>query len=155
MSNLDAFLDAVAVSELGQEMLNLSDDGYNVIVGSVPHFPLLFDSYADHPRRRVFIPKLGTYSTAAGRYQLLERYFDIYKKQLNLPDFGKASQRAIAVQQIKERHALDDIEAGRFTDAIYKCSSIWASLPGSEYGQHTNTPAMLAKAYQSAGGVLA
>ncbi|MGC7995735.1 lysozyme, partial [Salmonella enterica] len=74
-------------------------------------------------------------STAAGRYQLLARYFDAYKKQLNLPDFSPASQDAIALQQIKERGALADVDAGRFDIAVGKVRNIWASLPGAGYGQ--------------------
>src|SRR5207249_4184708 len=94
-------------------------------------------------------------STAAGRYQILARYFDAYKKQLGLPDFSPASQDAIAMQMVKECKALGDISAGRFADAVTKCASRWASLPGATYGQHVNKIAALQAAYQAAGGVLA
>ncbi len=49
------------------------DHGYDVIVGGAN-----FDDYADHPRKIVWI-KQGLASTAAGRYQLLSRYWDVYK----------------------------------------------------------------------------
>lgn len=94
-------------------------------------------------------------STAAGRYQILERYFDAYRVQLNLPDFGPASQDAIAVQLIRECRALADIEAGRFDAAIRKCASRWASLPGAGYQQHENRLDDLRTAYVAAGGSLA
>jgi len=111
--NVKAFLDMIAVSELGERLLAVSDNGYNVIVGSTPSRPILFESYADHPRRAVTlrIGEKNVRSTAAGRYQLLARYFDAYKRQLGLKDFSPAAQDAIAVQQIRERGALADIEA--------------------------------------------
>jgi len=49
---------------------------------------------------------------------LLARYFEAYKKQLNLPDFSPDSQDKIAIQQIKEQKALDDVDAGRFDLAV-------------------------------------
>jgi muramidase (phage lysozyme) len=148
--NQKAFLDMIAVSEIGRELLAKSDNGYNVIVGGG-----LFQSYSDHPRKMIDLPRLGIKSSAAGRYQLLARYFDVYKKLLRLTDFSPASQDAIALQQIKERGALADIEAGRFADAVNKCRNIWASLPGAGYGQHENKIADLEAAYIAAGGRLA
>lgn len=149
--NQKAFLDMLAVSEIGRPLLAVSDNGYNVIVGSTAHNPMLFHDYSDHPRAF----NAALHSTAAGRYQLLSHWFDSYKNLLNLPDFSPASQDAIAIQQIKERGALPDIEAGRFADAVAKVRNIWASLPGSPYGQHTNDLADLQDAYTQAGGTLA
>lgn len=154
LSNRTAFLDAIAWSEIGTKLLAVSDNGYNVIVGSTAEKPILFHSYADHPRQLVML-KPGLASTAAGRYQLLARFFNFYKAKLNLPDFSPASQDAIALQQIKERGALADIDAGRFEVAIGKVKNIWASLPGAGYGQHENDIAKLADAYQRSGGTFA
>jgi muramidase (phage lysozyme) len=148
----------IAFSELGAVILSKSDNGYNVLVGSTPQNVVLFRGYRDHPRTLVKVPtKTGVIpSTAAGRYQILERYFDVYKHQLNLPDFGKESQDAIAKQLIRECKALDDIEAGRFDVAVFKCKSRWASLPGANYpGQRMNPIADLRNAYVKAGGQLA
>ena len=151
MSNLDAFLTMIAISE-GTEFIG--DHGYNCIVGSTPAHPHLFDSYADHPRVAVRLSPTLT-STAAGRYQILERFYDAYKTSLHLPDFSPNSQDAIATQMIRERHALDDVMAGRLESAVAKCTSIWASLPGNVYGQHQNTLASLQSAYVQSGGVVA
>ena len=146
--NRKAFLDMLAVSE---GTVRYGDqDGYNVIVGGS-----LFDDYSDHPRKRVYLEKLGIFSTAAGRYQVLSRYFDAYKKLLGLPDFSPESQDAIALQQIKERIALADIDAGRFDQAVSKVRNIWASLPGAGYGQHENKIQALRDAYAEAGGTFA
>lgn len=144
--NLQAFLDMIAVSE-GTK--HLGENGYNVLVGGT-----LFEGYADHPRQLVTLnPQLK--STAAGRYQILARYFDAYRRTLGLPDFSPASQDAIAVQMIREQKALADVEAGRFAVAVEKCRNIWASLPGAGYGQHENTLAKLQHAYLQHGGTLA
>lgn len=154
-TNVIAFLDMLARSELGPALLAASDDGYNVIVGSTPAAPLLFRGYADHPRRVITLSRLGIKSTAAGRYQLLARYYDAYRRQLGLADFSPINQDRIALQQIRERRALDDIKAGRLESAISKCRNIWASLPGAGYGQHEHSLATLQAAYTLAGGTLA
>jgi muramidase (phage lysozyme) len=53
-----------------------------------------------------------------------------------------------------ERQALADIDLGNVITAIYKCKTIWASLPSAPYGQHQNKLSDLLSAYQSAGGTL-
>lgn len=69
-------------------------------------------------------------SNAAGRYQLLARYYNAYKRLLRLQDFTPISQDKIAIQQVREQRAIADIRAGRFDDAVVKCQNIRASLPG-------------------------
>ena len=146
--NVAAILDMIAFSEgTDNERQPTRDHGYDVLVGGG-----LFVSYVDHPRILVDLPRLGIKSTAAGRYQLLARWFDPYKRQLGLRDFSPAAQDAIAVQQIRERGALADIQAGRLRDAITKCKNIWASLPGAGYGQHEHTFETLRAHYLLCGG---
>jgi muramidase (phage lysozyme) len=145
-TNTNAFLDMIAHSE---GTAGKGDDGYNVIVGGA-----LFEGYSDHPRKLVHLrPNLA--STAAGRYQLLARFYDAYKKQLGLLDFSPEAQDAIAIQQIRESRALALVQAGQFERAVACCAHIWASLPGAGYGQHENALASLQQAYVEAGGVLA
>ena len=55
--------------------------GYDVIVGE------LFTDYSDHPRKLVTL-NLKLKSTGAGRYQLLSRWWDAYRKQ-QLKDFSR------------------------------------------------------------------
>ena len=150
-ANRCAFLDMIAWSEIGPALLAASDDGYNVMVGSTPQHPLLFTDYTRHPG--VLNAQLN--STAAGRYQLLYRYWLAYQRSLGLPDFSPLSQDKIALQQIRERGALAHIDGGFFALAVGACSSIWASLPGNSYKQHTNDLQSLQRAYQGAGGTLA
>jgi muramidase (phage lysozyme) len=149
--NEKALLDTIAHSEIGPALLAKSDNGYNVIVGSTPNTPHLFLSYADHPRQLIRLSATLS-STAAGRYQILARYFDDYKQSLNLPDFSPDCQDRIALMQCHERGALDDINKGNFETAIARISNIWASLPGSNYGQHINKMADLKAFYITAGG---
>lgn len=143
-NNLQAFLDMISHSEGTDRYPN---DGYNTIVGGSQ-----FVSFADHPRCLITVNKKGLKSTAAGRYQLLSKYFDFYKEKLKLHDFSPASQDAIAIQQIRERKALNDIEAGRIVTAISKIKNIWASLPGAGYGQRECKIEDLVKFYVECGG---
>lgn len=147
-ANLTAFLTMIGNSE-GTISIAGSDNGYNVLVGGT-----LFSSYADHPRIVVDLGN-GLRSSAAGRYQILERYYDAYKAQLHLPDFSPGCQDAIAIQMITECHAFADVVAGRFDSAVGKCASRWASLPGNNYGQRENKLADLRNTFTDAGGVLA
>lgn len=154
-ANRCAFLDMIAASEIGAALLAASDDGYNVLVGSLAAAPNLFTSYAKHPDILVTLrQKPLLQSTAAGRYQVLYRYWAAYQAELHLPDFSPVSQDLVALQQIKERGALPHIDAGDLAGAISLCASIWASLPGSPYGQHTNAMAPLEVAYRQAGGAV-
>lgn len=154
-ANVCAFLDMIAWSELGPKLLAVSDDGYNVIVGSTARAPILFTGYTDHPRRLIELPKLGIKSTAAGRYQLLSRYFDAYRRQLGLKDFSPVAQDKIAIQQLRETRALPLILSGDVVGAIARCRNIWASLPGAGYGQNEHKLDDLQLAFVNAGGRLA
>jgi len=148
--NVLAFLDMLAVSEGTDDGRQpTKDDGYDVLVGGG-----LFSGYSDHPNVLVKLsPALS--STAAGRYQILYRYWPHYRDLLGLPDFGPLSQDRYAIQQLKERRAVPDIQAGRFDKAVAKVRNIWASLPGAGYGQHEQKIDRLRDAYVRAGGVLA
>ena len=145
--NLKAFLAMISHSE-GTDRFG-DQGGYNVLVGGG-----LFHDFSEHPHKVIDLGH-GLKSSAAGRYQLLGRYWDVYKVQLHLPDFGPDSQDRVAIQQIKECKALGDIEAGNIESAIRKCCRIWASLPGSGYGQRENAMAPLVAYYQQQGGEVA
>ena len=147
--NRRAFLDMLAVSE-GTK--GKGEDGYNVLYGGG-----LFSGYADHPRKKLTFKIKGNNvtSTAAGRYQVLARFYDAYKESLKLPDFSPASQDAIALQMVREQKALADVDAGRLESAIAKCANIWASLPGAGYNQHEQRFEVLRAAFIAAGGKLA
>jgi muramidase (phage lysozyme) len=137
----------IAWSEIGQRLLAASDNGYNVLVGGG-----LFEGYSDHPRIKIKVRE-GLWSTAAGRYQILARFYDYYAKKLGLSGFYPDVQDALALDGfIKDCRAIIDIDEGRTEAAIRKCARIWASFPGAGYGQHENKTAKLLDAYVAAGG---
>lgn len=152
--NALAFLDMLAWSEGTSTSRHTRDDGYDVIVGGLDS-PNTFKSYATHPGVLVTVNSKGLKSTAAGRYQQLQRYWPHYRDLLNLPDFGPVSQDKLALQLIKERGASADVHAGRIAVAIDKCKGIWASLPGAGYGQREHKLDDLLAHYIAAGGRLA
>lgn len=149
--NRNAFLDMIAVSELSQPLIDATDNGYNVLVGATAAHPLTFPSYATHPN--IFNAALN--SDAAGRYQLMHRWYQPYASLLKLSDFSPLTQDLIALQQIRESRALPYIDAGNFAQAVALCNHIWASLTGAPYGQHTNSLDMLQAAYILNGGTVA
>lgn len=141
--NVLAFLKAIRLGEG-----TLDDDGYRRIVGGE-----LFDSFADHPRKLVHLPRYGVSSTAAGAYQFLARTWDEMRAKYGLPDFTPASQDKAAVGLLIRRKALDDVIEGRIEQAIEKCRLEWASLPGSPYGQRTESMERVLAVYKTWGGL--
>ncbi|MGL5948249.1 MAG: glycoside hydrolase family 24 protein [Aeromonas sp.] len=146
-ANVAAFLELIAFAE-GTRWRG--DGGYNVLVnpGGV------FSDYTTHPNRLITV-RPGLVSTAAGRYQFLSRHWPHYRDLLQLPDFGPASQDKWALQLLRERRALADVEAGRVEAAIARCCNIWASLPGAGYGQPEKRLSELVQVFVDAGGRLA
>ena len=140
---LKAFLDLIGWSE-GAD--------YNTIVTGI-NGPSTFTDFSDHPfangghvQWRLDPP---AFSTAAGKYQILARLWNVYKGQLNLRDFSPASQDAIALQLMKERGAIGMVTAGHIEAAILACSSAWASFPGNNYGQGGKSMEGLLNQYQT------
>jgi len=140
--NLLAFLDMVGKSEGTTNSPITLNSGYDIIVTGIDGKPERFTNYSAHPfdhgRKAKQINSHGLYSTASGKYQILYKFWPYYKRILKLKDFGPESQDKVAVQLIKECGAIGDVEEGRLEKAITKCSRIWASLPGNEYGQRTH-----------------
>jgi muramidase (phage lysozyme) len=149
--NVRAFLDALA-SDQFEGTARYGDNGYNVMFGG-----RLFDSYADHPRQYFpFTDRAGNTrrTSAAGRYQFIVPTWDSLAARLQLPDFGPDSQDAAAVELIREKGALADVQAGRLAMATAKVATIWASLPGAGANQHEGPYQSLVAAFQAGGGLL-
>jgi muramidase (phage lysozyme) len=147
--NRVAFLDMIAVSEIGSDLLAKSDDGYNVLVGSTPSRLLLFSNYAAHPNvlnRQIPVP-----STAAGRYQILTRWWRIYQAQMKLGlRSGFAGPVRIAAAARARRIAVDRRRppprgGGEGVERM-------GQPAGAGYGQHENKIEHLLAAYRAAGG---
>lgn len=148
--NERAFLDTIAWSEGTDNGIQVTrNKGYDVVVGG----DLIMTRYVDHPRamRRLTV---NLSSTAAGRYQILAKYYDAYKHKLGLKDFSPSSQDAIAMQMIKEQKALADVNKGNFDEAVKKCANIWASFPGAGYKQREHKMDTLRAIYVKRGGSL-
>lgn len=139
------FLDMLAASEIGLALLAISDNGYNVLVGSIPSHPLLFDSYHNHPN----ILNYELDSTAAGRYQIIHPTFLRLQSKLGTTGFGPDVQDQMAWLLVTEVGATVDLSSQDIEKAIYKCSKEWASLPGSDSGQHMQNMVWLKKIYES------
>lgn len=142
--NEKAFLDMIEYSE-GTRI-----HGYYTLFGggrmaSLADHPAIFFDFTDKAGR-----KLKT--SAAGRYQFLLRTWRELANKLNLPDFGPDSQDRAALELIRQRGALKDVQAGRITEAIRKVAPIWASLPGAGYDQPERPLNKLLASYSAAGG---
>lgn len=151
--NMKAFLDTLAWSEGTSTSKYTLHDGYDIIVDGL-NSPHTFANFARHPNVLVTVNTAGLKSTAAGRYQQVYRWWLKYQKLLKLANFSPASQDAVAIQQIKEQGAYQDVLMGRISLAISKCSDIWASLPGNSYGQLQHPPGVLVVRFETLGGVV-
>ena len=143
--NVQAFLRAIRYGEGTADEL-----GYNRIVGGAT-----FADDSVHPHVKVYLERYNVYSTAAGAYQIIFPTWSGLCKQYYFQDFSPESQDEAAVALIAEKGALEDVKCGRLKDAVEKCSTIWASLPGSTSGQRQENFSMVEEVYLNSGGVLA
>lgn len=150
IDNLKAFLDTIAISELGAALIAATDDGYDVLVGSTLAHPLTFHSYDTHPN----ILNHQFDSTAAGRYQIIHPTYISLARKLNLSNFDPDTQDKMCIELITQKGALEDVVAGRFDSAAAKCRNVWASLPGGDSGQHENALSTLEQDFVNAGGTI-
>lgn len=155
--NRRAFLDMIAYAE-GTSGPN----GYRTLFGGG-----LFEGFTDHPRQaKQFSDKAGRtlWTSAAGRYQFMAaspiptggatkvNTWDVLAKQLGLSDFGPDNQDRAALELVRQRGALADVDNGRIAQAIDKVRTVWASLPGAGYAQHERKLPVLLAQYAAAGG---
>jgi muramidase (phage lysozyme) len=135
-----AFMDTLAYSEGTKEH-------YDYIFTYVT-----FTSYADHPRRIVCSGRLC--SSAAGRYQFLSKTWDALAADLALTDFTPPNQEKACLELVRRAGAyelaLKADKPANFKAAVKKINTIWASLPGSPYGQPTHSMTALWEVYQEA-----
>jgi len=135
-----AFLDTLAYAEG-------TNDSYNYIFTHAT-----FRVYTDHPRTRKCSGRLC--SDASGRYQFLSKTWDGLAPGLGLTDFTPPSQEKAVVELIRRGGAYRRVSRSHiyenFTGALQKLNGIWASLPGSPYGQPTHSTAQLWRVYKAA-----
>lgn len=148
--NRNAFLDMIAASEIGTQLLAITDDGYNCLVGSTIVHPIIFESYYDHPH--VLNRKFD--STAAGRYQIIVGTWHSLVRQLGLSDFSPLSQDAACLELLRQKGALPFVDSGDLPEAIAACGNEWASFPDANDEQHEQSFEFLQLAYIDAGGII-
>lgn len=153
-----AFLDLIGWAEGTTTHPATKCGGYDVVAYGMDGKPEIFTDFSTHPfangRPGKVFNSRGQRTTACGKYQFLVKYWEHYKKQLKLPDFGPDSQDKWAIQLIRERKALEDIDNGHIKSAIRKTSNIWASLPYNQYDQNPKTIDKLLKKFVEFGGVV-
>ena len=108
---------------------NAEGADYNTVVGGGS-----FSDYNKHPGVVGTTTSEGP-STAAGKYQITQSTYKTYADKLGITDFSPESQDKIALELIKDKGALKDVESGNYNSAIKKLGSVWASLPSSNYNQ--------------------
>lgn len=140
-----AFLDTIGFTEGAK---------YNSLFGDTPNGHKTFADFSEHPNVRVPFGK-DDFSTAAGRYQILFRTWESIKVKYDLPDFGEESQDIACVELISQRDCLQKLMDGNFYFAVDRCNTIWASLPGSLYGQPVKTMEETRTFYEASGGTVA
>lgn len=151
-NNRQAFLEAIAYAEGTRK-----PGGYNALFGW-PAAGRSFSDMSDHPRILFPYKNLAgqvIQTSAAGRYQITKTTYDATAPKLGIRDFSAASQDAIAIELIRQRGALPDVDAGNFASAINKVRKVWASLPGAGYDQPERSLSTLSTIYAQAGGYIA
>ena len=142
--NIPFSLDA-RIAAFGEMVGQFESNGrYNVIFGGQT-----FDSFADHPRIRVWFydrrkplqpgRTVNNYSDAAGKYQFLSTTWEPIARRLQLPDFSPPSQDAAFVEKLRELRVIEALEAGDVETALKRAAGTWASLPGSTALQNPQT----------------
>lgn len=158
--NVQAFLAMIRYSE--NKAAKYDIDRYRTLYGGS-----YFNSFTDHPYisgewRGAKLSEnyckgaglsSGCITTAAGGYQFIASTWKSMRDKLGLKDFSPESQDLAAIALINQRGALALVESGEFTKAIEKLKVEWASLPGSNVGQPTNSFLALKQVYLNNGGI--
>jgi muramidase (phage lysozyme) len=120
------------------------DAAYTVVNGG-SHFT----DFSKHPYEGLRTTEGGK---ACGAYQIIPTTWAGLVKQYGFSDFSPSSQDLAFVALVAGRHALEDVIAGRVTDAIEKCRPEWTSLPGAAENSGRYTMDMALQLYQQYGG---
>jgi lysozyme len=139
-----AYMRAITVGEGTSKPTAKCSNPYHIIVGGE-----CFDG-DKHPEKVVRLtPSLS--SSAAGRYQFLTSSWKGWAAKYSIPydQFTPENQDKV-VYKVLEGLKLDQVLAGGNLDAAFgKTNMIWASLPGSRYGQRTENRASFERFYNA------
>lgn len=126
-----AVLDMLAEAEVGPAAFD-ENKGYNIIFGGGR-----FNSYEAHPNQRVGLPGRfggGNYSTASGRYQILNTTANDLAKRYGIEGFSPEAQDRMAVALMIDTNALEHILQGDIETALPLLGKRWASINSSTLG---------------------
>ena len=131
-----AILDLIAYTEGTDRELGKDKKGYDILFGYKKFNP----NSKDHPRKVI---RAGGYaSTAAGRYQILDKTYDLMQRHLvrtgfkPFPSFKPEYQDQMGMYLIDwKRGALNFVDTGNLAGFCNACSYEWASIPPGRYGQ--------------------
>lgn len=139
-ARIKAFLDTIAYAE----------GTLNALGYQTQYTYRYFNNLSDHPRQIICKTYKGELlcSTAAGKYQFLQKTWDRIAPKMHAKDFSPTNQDRAAVYLLIENCAIDFIERGKIIQAIKQVNGIWASLPGAPYGQPTRTMKELVDVYK-------
>lgn len=127
-----------------------SGDNYSALYGGGN-----FSGFSSHPnvRRPINLPGYeGKVSTAAGAYQINFPTYKDFAPKLGITDFTPESQDALAVAILNTTGAVHALGEGNLIEAFHLASKRWASLPGSNAGQHPKSINTAIAAFRSFGG---
>src|SRR5437016_1631760 len=107
-----AFLDMIAYAEGTQH-----DLGYRTQFTGV-----FFHNFNDHPRKKLcgYLKGKEICSTAAGRYQFLQKTWDAVAPRIEARNFSPIYQDYAAIELMRQNDALQDILEGKIGKAIKK-----------------------------------
>ncbi len=139
-----AILDLIAYTEGTDRQIGGTKQGYNILFGYQRFAP-----GRDHPR--IHRPFGSTTSTAAGRYQILDKTWDWIQARLQqtkfnpFPSFAPVYQDQAALYLIDaKRNSLKFVDNGQINLFLEHCSWEWASIPDrtgkGRYGQPIIAP---------------
>ncbi|WP_155951391.1 MULTISPECIES: glycoside hydrolase family 104 protein [Pseudomonas] len=128
--------------------------GYEKLFGGQSFIKDYSKNFDNHPN--IKIRRQGYISSAAGAYQVMaytwnDKAMIRIREKLQIKDFTPESQDrfCIALLRYKIRsNPLLTICDGKIEEAIKKCSTEWASLPTSPYGQPVKTMEESLKSYE-------
>lgn len=132
-----------------------SRDNYRALVGGGE-----FNDFSDHPAITGEWPGIrrgddGRLTTAAGAYQITRTTWNDLGGSGRYGDFLPQSQDQAAVDLIKRRGALTDIEAGNFDVAVSKLRNEWEAFARMIAGNYHISLAQARDIYASNGGTFA
>lgn len=129
---IQAFLDMISFSEG-----TYTSDGYHTVYGVHERLKDL-KTHPDKVIRELSHGKQLS-SSAAGRYQFLYKTWEELVEKYHFKNFGPFNQDLAAIALLHNINAISDIENKDIPAAISKASTLWASFPGSPYGQPTKS----------------